>query len=291
MENEFKNIPQSMIGEKSSLIKEFLKLALKEGDSEDFATSLEKLLPKELQTTTVWFDNFTKIWRYYYGPPIDNMQSDYYWEGTVNNLPVINLYNSLKVAYRILIKDQLVSYINRLKDPSKHIDVLFEMRPVMNVGRLFKKYFEVSGYGVGNKTIDWKINFFGLNIIFDVKNRMKSLINQLDEITPHLMANATNIIPTAPNPEDLFKSVEDKFLEKKYYIQLQGVWIQTQIKEHKSILNNYFFNELNPKKVHFLIISDWKVDAYILTRNKIVNYLIKSLFRIKESERFVTEHY
>lgn len=106
------------------------------------------------------------------------------------------------------------------------------------------------------------------------------------------MANdVNNIIPPASEPKDLFKSVENKLLERNYFRQLQGVWIQTQIKEHKLALDKYFFNELNPKQVHFSIISDWQEDAYILARSKLVKNILKKIFHIKESERFVTEEY
>lgn len=141
MKNEYINIPEVLVGEKSSIFKEFRELALKEGNTEDFAITLEKLLPSELRTTPVWFDKLTKMRRYYYGPPIDDLQTDFVWGGTANNLPVTNLYTGLKLANQILTKEQLVNYVNRLKDPSKHIDTLFEMRPVMNIGRFSKKYF------------------------------------------------------------------------------------------------------------------------------------------------------
>jgi hypothetical protein len=291
MDNGLLNIPESMIGDKSSLLNEFCELAIKEDETKEFAIMIEKLLPNEIRDTTVWFNNLNKRWEYYYGQSINNLSSSFNWVGSTNHFPVKYLYLALKIAYKNLTKEQLVEYINRLKNVQKHSDVLFEMRPLMNVGKLYKIFFEVNGYGIRNKTLDWRISILYFNIVFDVKNRLKSLINQLEEITPYLNAGANEIIPQATNPRDLFKSVEDKFLEKKYFSQLQGVWIQTQIKEKKSNLDKYFYDELNPQKIHFAILSGWKEDAYILTRNKFIKYFLKKLFHIKESERYVTENY
>jgi len=190
MENELTNIPNSMIGGISTLPIEFTKFAINENKTETFAHVITNLLPNELVTTTVWFDNLTKIWRYYFGPPIDKLSTDIIWTGTTNNLPLINLYTAIKTAYKNLNGEQLNQYVDRLKIPSKHTDVLFEMRPIMNVGKLGKKYFEVSGYCLGNKTCDWRINIYGHNIIFDVKNRVKSLVNQLEFISPYLIVDA-----------------------------------------------------------------------------------------------------
>lgn len=291
MENVLENIPNEMIGVKSTILKIFRELATNEGQEEEFGNTMENILPNELKITTVWLDKLTNIWRYSFGTSIDNLQSGYTWSGTTNHFPVINLYTAIKIAYENLTENQLKDYISRLKDITKHSDVLFEMRPLMNVAKRFKKYFEISGFGVGNKTLDWRINIFGYNIVFDVKNRIKSLITHLEEIIPYMQASANNIIPPAPDPKDLFKSVENKLVERNYFKQLQGVWIQTQIKEHKTALNNYFINDLDPKKIHFMIISDWKEDAYILARNKFIKYILKKLFHLIESERHVTEEY
>ncbi len=291
METGLENIPQEMIGQNSTLLNVFQELAINEGQTKEFANTLENLLPDELKDTTVWLDRLTNKWRYYFGLPIDNLKSEYVWTGTSNHFLVINLYNVMKVAYRNLNTNQFQDYINRLKDRAKHSDVLFEMRPIISVRKIFKKYFEVQGYGIGNKTLDWRVNILGINIVFDVKNRIKSLITHLEEITPNMVVDVKSINPPAPDPNDLFKSVENKFLEKSYFKQLQGVWIQTQIKEHKSALEKYFFNDLNIKRIHFLIISDWKDDAYILARNKLLKFFLKKIFCISESERFVTDEY
>lgn len=291
MGNGLENIPEDMIGEKSTILNVFSELVLVDGLTIEYANNLEGLLPDELKTTTVWFDKKSKLWRYYYGFPIDNLQSGFSWTGTTNHLPIKYLYVALKIANENLTSEQLNEYSNRLKDPAKHNDVLFEMRPLIKVGKRFKKHFEVGGYSTGNTTLDWRIGFYGYNIVFDVKNRIKSLVNHLEEITPHMVSGKTNIIPSAPDPKDLFKSVEKKLIERNYLLQLQGVWINTQIQEHKAALVQYYFNELNLRKVHFMIISDWKEDAYILARNKFIKYLLKKLFHISESERFVTEQY
>ena len=74
-------------------------------------------------------------------------------------------------------------------------------------------------------------------------------------------------------------------------LQLQGVWIHSEIKEDEEKLTAYFRHNLKRKKVHFAILSDWKDDAYVLARNRIIAFLLKRAFGLTESKRFVSNDY
>ncbi|MCJ7507353.1 MAG: hypothetical protein MUO85_01315 [candidate division Zixibacteria bacterium] len=284
-------LPKEMVGDKSTMYDAFLRCAAEHGDDKDYATELFSLLPQALKETPAWFDKLTNLWRYEYGIPYDRMPEEIIISGTNVHLPVSELYTSVRIANKRLRRDQLLKFLERLSNKEKHCDVLFEMRPIKDVKVNLQTNYEVTGLGIGNTTYDWQVKGKFINIVFDVKNRTKSLLEHMKQIIPDLNRGTANILPSAPNPEDLFKSVENKLKEKCYLGQLQGVWIHSDIKEHEDKLTLYFKKTLNNRKVHFVILSDWKDDAFFLARNILIRSILKKTFGLTESKRFVTREY
>jgi hypothetical protein len=269
----------------------FTRFAPDYGDAKAYAVELLNLLPQPVKEAPVWFDKMTKLWRYEYGLPYDRLPELTLISGTNVHLPVDELYSALRIADKRLKRDQLRTFLKRLSDSGKHSDVLFEMRPIRDVSAKLQADYEVSGLGIGNTTCDWQVKGRFINVVFDVKNRTKSFIEHMKQIIPDLNKGVANIQPTAPNPEDLFKSVENKLEERCYFSQLQGVWIHSDIKEDEEKLTLYFKNTLNRKKVHFAILSDWENDAFILARSNIIENALKRIFRLTKSARFVSRQY
>jgi len=269
----------------------FRSLAIEYGDKEAYSIELVKLLPQSLKQAPVWLDNLTSLWRYEFGLPIDRMPGGMLVVGTNMYLPASELYSAVRIADKRLGRIQLLAFLERLSDKGKHCDALFEMRPVRDINAGLRASYEVLGLGVGNTTCDWQVKGRLINVVFDVKNRSRSLVEHLKQLIPDLNKGASHTRPTAPNPADLFKSVENKLQERCYLLQLQGVWIHSDIREDEEKLAAYFEKALNRKKVHFAILSDWENDAYILARNRIITSLLKRIFRLTESKRFVSNDY
>ena len=269
----------------------FRTCAADRGDTELAADSLVALLSGSIREAPVWFDRLTNLWRYEFGIPYGGMPEDMIISGTNVYLPVSELYIGLRVARSRLKPDQLATFLDRLTDKPKHCDVLFEMRPLMNVKPGLHANYEVPGLGIGNKTCDWQVKGAIMNIVFDVKNRIRPLLEHMKQLIPGLNRGDANILPSAPNPEDRFKSVEDKLKERCCLSQPQGVWIHSDIKEHEDSLTLYFNKTLCSKKVHFAILSDWQNDAFILARNPFIKMILKRAFHLTESKRFVTHDY
>ncbi len=284
-------LPDAIVGDKSTLYEAFIGLVTKYGDQKAYAIELLKLLPQSVKEAPVWFDKLTNMWRYEYGLPFDRLPQQTMVVGTNVYLPVHELYVAVRIADKLLTRGQLLNFLQRLSDRGKHSDVLFEMRPMRDIKANLRTHYEILGRGIGNTTCDWQVTGTLVNVLFDVKNRNKSFVEHLKQIIPTLNSSATNILPTAPNPEDLFKSVENKLNERCYLAQLQGVWIHSRIKEDEDKLTFYFKNSLNKKKVHFVILSDWQDDAFILARNSIIVKVLKRIFRLTESSRFVSQQY
>jgi len=284
-------LPRQMVGDRSNMYEAFKNVAVEYGDSGSYAQELINLLPESIRRAPVWFDNLSKIWRYEFGMPLDRLPEDMLVFGTHMYLPVSTLYCALRIADKWLTRAQLIAFLERLADEGKHADVTFEMRPIKELKARLKPMYEISGLGVGNTTCDWQVKGKLLNIIFDVKNRRKSLVDHLTQLIPDLNRGARQSLPTAPNPEDLFRSVEKKLKERCYMLQLQGVWIHSEIKEDEEKLTAYFRDNLNRKKIHFAILSDWEGDACILARNRMITILLKRTFGLRESKRFVSNDY
>ena len=284
-------VPKELVGEKSTMRDTFLRCAGDRGDDNDYAIAMFSLLPKHLQEVPVWFDKLTNLWRYEYGIPYDRMPKGMIISGTNVHLPVCELYIAMRVATSRLKRNQLLTFTKRLTSEEKHSDVLFEMRPLMDVKPTLQANYEVPGLGIGNTTCDWQIKGKIVNIVFDVKNRTKPLLEHMKQMIPDLNRGAASIRPSAPNPEDLFKSVENKLNERSYLKQLQGVWIHSDIKQDEDKLTLCFSKTLNSRKVHFAILSDWEEDALILARNPIIKRILKKIFTLTESRRFVTREY
>lgn len=284
-------MPAELVGDKANIYTIFLHCAKEYADNRDYATQLVRLLPKSIKEAPVWFEKMTKLWRYEYGLPLTNLPGGTAITGTNVHLPVHELYLSLRIAERRLQPQQLLRFLERLSDREKHSDVLFEMRPMKDVAQHVKAFYEVEGLGIGNTTCDWQIHRHTFRIVLDVKNRTKSLVDHMKYLIPSIDSRVNDILPPPPDPADLFRSLEAKFKESFPLFQLQGVWIQSQIMEHEESLMRHFSEVINKRKVHFAILSDWKEDAFILTRNRLTKYFLKRIFRITESKRFVTSDY
>jgi len=284
-------VPKELVGGKSTMYDAFLLCAAEHGDDKECATELLRLLPQALKQTNVWFDKLTNLWRYEYGIPYNRMPEGIIISGTNVHRPVNELYTSVRIADKRLRRGQFLKFLERLSNQEKHCDVLFEMRPMKDVKASLQTNYEVAGLGIGNTTCDWQVKGKFINIVLDVKNRTKSLLEHMKQLIPNLNKGTTNTLPLAPNPEDLFRSVENKLKEKCYVGQLQGVWIRSDIKEHEDKLTIHFRKTLNSRKVHFAILSDWKDDAFILARNTLIKSILKKIFGLKESKRFVIREY
>lgn len=284
-------IPPAFVGGKSSLYDQFIEIGRQEGNSKSYSAELLRLLPKDLKETEIWLDKITNLWRYDYGLPFDQLPEDMLVFGTNVSLPVIYLYHSIKLADKHLTRSQLLGFVKRLEDKAKHPDVLFEMRPLLYLSKGFSPRFEVSGFGDENKTLDWSIKGKGIQLVFDVKNRSRSLIKHLEHTIPSMNKGEEKLDSPPPDPKFLFRDVEKKLVEVYPLRRIQGVWIHTDIKEKEDDLISYFRKKLDKKKTHFVILSDWKADGYILTRNWIIKIIIKKVFNIVESKRFVADDY
>jgi hypothetical protein len=269
----------NVVGEKSTLLSRLLVEAKERGIKEAHINAIVSLVPPMLIGATSFLDKMTNIWRYEFGVPYDIGKNLVL--GTHMWVPVHCLVNALWCAYSRLPQDQCVAYFKRLADPHKHQATLVEMIPTYKVDSAIPVQFEVQGQGIGNKTIDWVIGpHNGRTVLLDVKRRTTDFIKQAERI-------GGDSVATEPNhdPALLFRSVEKKFKPGDPDLQLQGVWVITDIKQNEQKLSAAFA-ELDKSKIHFAILGDWKPDAYVLVRRSEDEQYLRELFYAEKSARF-----
>jgi hypothetical protein len=173
----------------------------------------------------------------------------------------------------------------RLDDPQKHIDVLSEMIPVLNLSHAIPVDFEVVGRGVGNRTLDWLVGpVDGRDILFDVKSRAFDLIQQLDQ------PDAGRETPEPRHdPTLIFRGLTHKFKQSDPALLLQGAWITTHIKQESAELAAAF-TRLDPTNIHFAIFGNWETGGHIMVRNEVDRKFLARLFGVVESDRFTFNH-
>lgn len=269
----------AVVAQKSTLRECLLAEAKIRGMPNVDMEEIMSIVPSALIEAGAFLDQLTKLWRYEFGVPFD-IGKDLVW-GTHMWMPVHCLFNALACAYTRLPKDKCIKYLKLLADPSKHQATLVEMIPGHKVIPEVPVQFEVAGQGAGNKTVDWVIGpHNGRIVLMDVKRRTTDFIKQTERISEE---------PVAPEPDHdpslLFRSVEDKFVIADPSLNLQGVWVVTDIKQNEPLLSAAFA-ALDASKVHFAILGDWKPDAHVLVARTEDEQYLRNLFNVQESTRF-----
>lgn len=232
------------------------------------------LLPNELKKAHVFrsLANPDAI-LYNYGNPLSVGGNKIESFGDGENQELRILYLAVFLADQFLQSKKRDEWLEKIKDKSRHADYLFEMRPLLGIRQELKIEHETTDNCCGGRNVDWKIQNNNTVILLEMKNRVKPKIEHFDDLA-RLAEDLEKGIPPekiAPckppsNTDSIFKSVESKFKERKRNY-LQGVWINTGIKEDEIKLLKYFENNLDSEKIQFVIISGWKNEINnILTR-------------------------
>lgn len=270
----------AVVAEKGTLLKCLFAEGKNRGLSNEDTEAIVSIVPKTLIETGAFLDKMTGLWRYEFGVPYVIAQN-LVW-GTHMWVPVESLFKTLLCAHSRISENKRGTYLAELADPKKHQNKLVEMIPVAKVGSNTSVDFEVSGLGAGNRTVDWVIGpQDGRTVLLDVKRRTTDFIKQTERI------DTAKVAPEpSHDPELLFRSVEQKFLPADPDLQLQGVWIVTDIKQEENQLLQAFAT-LDASKVHFAILGDWKPDVYVLSKRDIDRQFLLKIFRIYTSNRFI----
>lgn len=267
-----------MVEAKSTLREKLMESAMMLGLSADAAVQRLASVPAPLINAGAFFDKMTKLWRYEFGVPFE-IGGKLVW-GTHMWTPVNELHMAICAANMHLSNEKRLAYFDRLNSPGVHAITLSEMIPGERIRLGVAAEFEVSGYGVGNRTVDWAFHPEGRTVLLDVKHRSADFIQQIGQIEGHTIAP-----PPDHDPALLFKSVEKKFASADPNVVLQGAWVATHVQQSEASLNKAFAS-LDPDKVHFAVLGDWRADVHLLVRREVDRPYLLELFTATRSDRF-----
>ena len=268
----------AVVGGQDTLRTRFLADAATHGLTAEQASELFSLIPTPLANAGAFLDKMTGLWRYEFGLPYD-IADELVW-GTQMWVPVENLYAAVWSAHARLPADKRAAFLQRLADPDAHQAALVEMIPARAISAAIHMDFEVAGLGAGKRTVDWAVGpHANRSVLLDVKRRTTDFIAQME-----MKDNGTDA-PPHHDPALLFRSVEQKFVGADPDTRLQGVWILTDIKQDEDRLRSAFA-DLDESRVHFVILGDWKPDAYVLVRREQDRQYLMELFQLEPSTRF-----
>lgn len=244
------------------------------------------MLRSPIRELMCFLDRLSGLWRYDFGEPFVELPGGGIVLGTNMYHGVDRLFDVIECARRRLPAEKLASYLQRLADPKKHEDMLFEFAPILRLHPTVEVDYEVAGYGEGNSTIDWLVRSATTRVALDVKNRSKDLLESL----ARLEAGEREPDDTAPapahDPRILFKSIESKFVSRRPDELIQAAWVVTRLKQEEEELSAAFA-ELDPSRVHVVILGDFAADVYALSNHAVAKECILALLQVHESRRFV----
>lgn len=280
-------VPAVLVGELSTVPEILGRIARASGLMGEEAATVVRLCPRAIAEAPCFLDRRTGLWRYEFGLPFADLPGAGTVLGTHMFHPVDHLFLVLRCASERLPDEKLASYLLRLADPNKHEDLLVEFVPIVRLPRDVAVEYEVPGYATGNQTVDWRIApESGRAVLLDVKNRTRDLMEGLARIgLGERSPSGTGPAP-AHDPSILFRSIESKFGRQAPSDCLQGAWICTYLRQEERELHDAFLT-LDPDRVHFAILGDWRSDGYILVVDEALRGPVRKLFLITESKRFV----
>jgi hypothetical protein len=261
--------PKELLQSEVHLIDAFRTEAQRLGLSSTEADEAFQILPPPIKGAPAFTWIFSSEWRYYYGQPFTQGGAPVAI-GSPQAQAVVQLVRATRVALRSLTSDQLLQWLSQLAEPGRHSDALVEMLAVANVPAGTVPRYEQPGMAVGAKRIDWFVPTKERGVLFEIKNRLGQMAQEVERLRPQLEAGAS-FIPGEPNTdfEALFKSTYEKFLPINTTSELQGVLLFPGMKLPQPAFTNFFKSRL-ASRLHFVALSSDGLSVHLEAQSEAV---------------------
>jgi hypothetical protein len=284
---QISDIPPELVGGIASLPDLMVALARLRGLDRSDADRVVDLVPTSLKSAPCFLDRLTAIWRYVYGLPFNGLPDNRTVLGTHMYHEVDRLFEIISCAQRRLTSKNLSAYLNAITNPVKHEDTLVEFAPILRLDPDSLYVIEYEVPGAGESTIDWLIRIpERIDLLLEVKNRAGDLVEGLSRSELSLKEGGDGSPEPLHDHSLLFKSVENKFPNRKASEAVQAVWIKTSLRQEEAELHSAF-EKLDASRVHIAILGDWGDDVYILSNDDGAKDSVIRTLRLSESRRFV----
>jgi hypothetical protein len=276
--------PPEFIGGFAEMFSLFRAICERQRLPSRYVERIFSLVPEPVRTLPCFLDRLTGLWRYDYGDPII-LPSGSTIIGTHMFHDVERLFEVVCCASWRLPAQKLNFYLARLADRNHHEDVLVEFAPILHLDPAVIVDHEHTGLGDGNRTIDWRIQVADQPaLLLEVKNRMRDLIESFEAIKNQ---SSETLVPEPHHDHAiLFKSVASKFRAREATEVIQAAWIKTGLKQETKELQAAF-DELDPARLHAVVLGSWGVDGYILGRDLDTGRRVQKILQIKRTAKLV----
>lgn len=248
------------------------KVAAELGGSLDSVKETIRLLPQNLKEAVAFRDALTALWRYDFGDPYTIDDDKQVLFGTDQCPEVRWLYKCVQVMQNVLTNYQLLLFLKRLGDTSKHLEALVECSPLLALRDTASVTYEAPGYS--EKRVDFLIHpKVGVPVLIDAKCRIRELIRKLP-------------LNAKPDPSGLFKGLVEKFGEQQPDAQLQGGWVHTVVGYVEDELQAEF-ESTDSSKLHFAIFACWDEKAYVLARDTATRDRVEQVFDLPQDDTII----
>lgn len=279
-------IPLTLRAEDTTVLNALEIVAAYQGLPKEAARHVFDVLPVAIRNAPAFKDRLTGAWRYEFGVPYALGQglASYALCGTDQAPEIAVLFNGIRTLQRLIPNDQVIAFCLRLKERTKHLDYLSEVDPVLRPTAHFRAAYESTNHCRRGKKIDWFLEFdSGISCLLDVKHRIKGLLAHVEELKPSLESGDQNIPVSAPLPDAVFKSSQEKFLPA-IPDRWQGVWVITDIYYEDDALNREFAH-LDPSLIQFAVFTHLGGDARIFAKEEGVKHWLIETFRLIEMKK------
>lgn len=278
--------PEELVGGRADFSELLASIELLRGRDKAYADALAAVIPDAIRTAPCFLDRLTSSWLYDFGEPVVTEGGSVSGRGLTFH-SVVQLADVVACARERLRPAQFDDYMRRLTDPVKHRDMLFEFAPILRLETDTLAEYEVGGESPRNRRIDWRISGTdGFTILLEVKNREADLIRTFESVQSGARASAGTVLPPDHDTDLMFRSVEQKFLERPAGEVPQGVWVGSELMQERTELRASFM-KLNPEKVHFAIVGSWSESVHMLSRDDVPCEKVLQLLKVKRTDDLV----
>lgn len=248
------------------------RVAINLGYDSASARETVRMLPQNLKEAVAFRDAITGLWRYDFGDPYTTQDEKHFVFGTDQCPQVKWLYQCVQLMQGVLSDSQLLLFLERLGDTSKHLEALVECSPLLVLRGRTKARYEAPGSG--EKRVDFLLTpESGPPVLIDAKCRIRELIRKLPN-------------SGKPDPADVFKSLPDKFDQCEPDVCTQGGWIHTVIGYLEDELRTEF-KRTDASRLHFAIFACWDEKAYVLARTEGIRHRINEVFDLPKDDTII----
>jgi hypothetical protein len=263
----------------------FLELGEALSHQSAYVQQLVRLLPENIRSTySLRHDDEMDLY-YDFAAAYTGLKDSGVVLGGSQIIPLKALYQAMDYANRLLSPKQILLFLDKLGDPQKHFEQVFEFRPLMGLAGDSSPAYESSGSE--RKTVDWTISNLDSTFLVEVKVRHSTSLANFEKMISRSGNTSIDIGMPDTKPELILKSIEEKFVARTSPSTTGIAWIFSGSTENRRLLEEHFLLRMSPDKVQVIVFSGWNREASVIARDDSEKAAVCRLFGLIETARYL----